>query len=121
MASLSDKETITRKTMIRKKQRSTGEDSSVWGRSKDELGQTGHARRMMRLILTQRPLSIGICPAKPPIVPKRSEGSGLSNWLSYDTCKNAKVERTQSPLRFLIFAEKIKVSDVTNSIRGFVA
>ena len=37
MASLSDKETITRKTMIRKKQRSTGEHSSVWGRSKDKL------------------------------------------------------------------------------------
>ena len=43
MASLSDKETITRKTMIRKKQRSTGEHSSVWSRSKDELGQTGHS------------------------------------------------------------------------------
>ena len=79
MESLSDKETITRKTMIRKKQRSTGEHSSVWGRSKEKVRQTGHARRRMRLKLTQKPLSIGICPAKPPIVPKRSEGSGLSN------------------------------------------
>ena len=61
MESLSDQETITRKTMIRKKQRSTGEHSSVWGRSKDGLGQTGHARRRMRLKLTQKPLSIGIC------------------------------------------------------------
>ena len=106
MESLSDKETITRKTMIRKKQRSTGEDPSVWGRSKEKLRQTGHARRRMRLILTQKPLSIGICPAKPPIFPKRSEGSGLSNWLSYDTCKNEKVGRTQSPTGFVFFAEK---------------
>ena len=81
MASLSDKETITRKTMIRKKQRSTGEHSSVWGRSKDELGQTGHARRMMRLKLTQKSLLLGICPTKSPIIPHERKGSGFSNRL----------------------------------------
>ena len=81
MESLSDKETITRKTMIRKKQRSTGEHSSVWCRSKDKLRQTGHARRRMRLILTQKPLSIGICPAKSPIIPNDRKGSGFINQL----------------------------------------
>ena len=87
MASLSDKETITRKTMIRKKQRSTGEHSSVWGRSKDKLRQTGHARRMIRLKLTQKSLLLGICPTKSPIIPHERKGSGFINTLSYDTLR----------------------------------
>ena len=64
------------------------------GRSKDKLGQTGHARRRMRLKLTQKSLLLGICPTKSPIIPNERKGSGFIKTLQSVTCTNEKVGRT---------------------------
>ena len=66
--------------------------TSSRGRSKDKLRQTGHARRMMRLKLTQKSLLVGICPTKSPIIPHERKGSGFINPIRYDTCKKEKVK-----------------------------